>query len=72
MNITSNLFRLYNVIKKLQIPDEKMTSENASRAIYLAGMLHSAKLFIKLYNGELTETTLDHELKELQQEELLN
>ena len=72
MNIQSNLRKLYNVIKKLQIPDESMTTGNASRAIYLAGMLHSAKLFIKLYNGELSDETLEFELKELQQEEVVN
>jgi len=44
-----------------------MTAENASRAIYLAGMLHSAKLFINLYNGDITDKTLDFELKQLKE-----
>lgn len=67
MNIQANLRKVYNNIKNLQIPDEEMTAENASRAIYLAGMLHSAKLFINLYNGDITDKTLDFELKQLKE-----
>jgi len=66
MNIQANLLKMYNTIKTEQIPDDKMVSENASRAIYLAGMLHSAKLFMNLYNGDMNETTFEWELKELQ------
>ena len=72
MNIQSNLRKVFNVINKLQISDENMNSENASRAIYMAGMLHSAKIFMNLYNGDLTETTLDYELQELSKSESVN
>ena len=67
MNIQLNLRKIYNTIKNLQIPDEEMTPENASRVIYLSGMLHSAKLFMNLYNGDLTEKTVDFELEQLKE-----
>lgn len=72
MNIQANLRKVYNIIKKNQIPDDKMTAENASRAIYMAGMLHSAKIFMGLYNGDLSEATLEFELNELEKQELAN
>lgn len=72
MNIQENLRKVYNIIKSNQIPDDKMTPENASRAIYMAGMLHSAKIFMNLYNGDLNERTLEFELSELEKQELTN
>ena len=67
MNIQLNLRKIFNAIKSLQIPDKDMTPENASRAVYLAGMLHSAKLFMNLYNGDMVEKTLDFELEQLKE-----
>lgn len=72
MNIQENLRKVYNIIKKQQIPDDKMTAENASRAIYMAGMLHSAKIFMNLYNGDMNEKTLEFELLELEKQETAN
>jgi len=72
MNIQGNLRKIYNIVKKQQIEDKDMTAENASRAVYMAGMLHSAKLFMNLYNGDITEATLDHELSELEKTEAAN
>ena len=72
MNIQANLRKVYNIIKSNQIPDDKITSENASRAVYMAGMLHSAKIFINLYNGDMSEATLEYELSELEKQELTN
>jgi len=72
MNVQSNLRKVYNVIKKLQIEDKDVTALNVSRAVYMSGMLHSAKIFMNLYNGDLTETTLEYELQELQKEEAVN
>jgi hypothetical protein len=70
MNIQADLRKVYNIIKKNQIPDDKMTNENASRAIYMAGMLHASQLFMNLYNGDMNEKTLEFELNELNQETL--
>ena len=72
MNIQADLRKVYNVIKKNQIPDDKMTPENATRAIYMAGMLHASKLFMNLYNGDMNEKTLEFELSELDRTEVLN
>ena len=72
MNIQSNLRKVYNVIKKLQISDNEMNAENASRAIYMAGMMHSARIFMNLYNGDLTEETLEYEINELTKQEVAN
>lgn len=65
MNIQGNLRKLYNNIKNLQI--EEVTPENFGRASYLAGMLDSAKIFINLYNGDLTEERLDWEIHQLRE-----
>jgi len=72
MNVQANLRKVYNVIKREQIADKDMTTENASRAIYMAGMMHSARIFMNLYNGDLTEETLEYEINELTKQEVAN
>jgi len=72
MNIQLNLRKVYNIIKKQQIADKDMTTENASRAIYMAGMMHSARIFMNLYNGDMTEETLEYEMNELTKQEVAN
>lgn len=67
MNIQSNLRKVYNAIKSQQIKDEDLNASNASRGIYMAGMLHSAKIFMNLYNGDMNEKTFEYELEELQE-----
>jgi len=65
MNIQANLRKVYNDIKNLQIPIGDITPDNGNKAIYLAGMLYSASLFINLYNGDMNEETLAFELERL-------
>ena len=72
MNIQSNLRKLYNKIKYLQIDADDFTSENFSRGIYYAGMLDASKLFMKLYNGELTQEEIDFEIAKLEPAEVVN
>ena len=72
MNIQGTLRRVYNKIKNLQIPDGEISNENLSRAIYLTGMLDSAKIFMNIYNGDLSEGDLEEELKRLEYEEIPN
>lgn len=62
MNTQSTLRKIYNNIKNLQIPDEEVVPENMTRAVYMAGMLDSAKIFIKVYNGELSEEGVELEM----------
>lgn len=65
MNIQSNLRKLYNNLKNLQIEEKDITAENFGRASYLAGMLDSAKIFMNLYNGDLSEERLEWEISQL-------
>jgi hypothetical protein len=65
LNIQSTLRKVYNNLKNLQIPEEDITAENFSRASYLAGMLDSAKIFMNIYNGDVTEERLEWELRQL-------
>jgi len=61
LNIQKTLFKVYNIIKGYQIKD--VTPENITRAAYMDGMLDSAKIFFKIYNGELSEEGVDLEMK---------
>ena len=72
MNIQANLRKIYNRIRRLQIPEDDITADNYGQGAYFAGMLDSAKLFMKLYNGELTETQIEIELAKLEPTESVN
>ena len=63
MNIQSTLSKIYNKIKHLQVED--VDSDNFVQGAYFAGMLDSAKLFMKTYNGELTDEEIREELAKL-------
>ena len=62
MNIQQVLRKVYNQVRSYQIPETDVKPENFARAIYMAGMLDSAKIFIKIYNGELSEHQIDMEM----------
>ena len=62
MNIQQTLSKVYNQVKSFQIKDEDVLPGNFTRAIYMQGMLDSAKIFMKIYNGELTEQQIDLEM----------
>ena len=67
VNIQSSLRKLYNTVNRKQIDEKDITAENFSRAAYMAGMLDSAKIFIKLYNGELSDEQFNYELNQLEE-----
>ena len=72
MNIQSNLRKIYNKIKSLQIEEDNLDADNFGQAAYYAGMLDASKLFMKLYNGELSEEEVDRELAKLEPTESVN
>ena len=72
MNIQSTLRKIYNKIKYIQIEEDDLTPENFGAGAFNAGMLYSAKLFMKCYNGEMTEEELNVELAKLESAEVVN
>ena len=68
MNIQSVLSKVYNTVKFSQIPEDEVTAENFGRASYMAGMLDSAKIFMKIYNGEVDEREVEYEMAKLKKE----
>lgn len=67
MNIQKELSKLYNVIKYLQISEDEITAENVMKASYYAGMQDSAKMFMNIYNGDLTQHQVDVEIAKLKE-----
>ena len=72
MNVNAALRKVYNKIKYLQIPEEEIDSVNAAAATYYAGMEDSAKLFMNIYLGEISESQLEEELAKLEPMESVN
>ena len=72
MNIQSILSRIYNTIRFNQIPEEEVQPHNITRMIYMAGMLDASKLFMSVYNDEVTEQEIEVELAKLKRWESVN
>ena len=72
MNIQSTLRKVYNKIKYIQIEEGDLTADNFGEAAFRAGQLDSAKLFMKIYNGELGDEDLEMELAKLEPTEAMN